>query len=244
MTPVTLAAGLVQQNAEALFGLAMIQAFYPGAPVVYGGFTSNVDMRSGAPAFGTPENAKANLAGGQLARRYGLPYRTSGCNASNTTDAQAVYETQMSMWSAVLGHGNLLYHAAGWLEGGLVASFEKLIIDVEMLQNLISMLSPIQTSEEELGIDAIKAVAPGGHFFGTEHTMARYETAFYTPLVSDWQNNENWEAAGGKDATERATSLWQQAIETFEAPLIDGDRREAIDEYVDRRKTQIGSSEP
>ena len=244
MTPVTLAAGLVQQNAEALFGLAMIQAFYPGAPVVYGGFTSNVDMRSGAPAFGTPENAKANLAGGQLARRYGLPYRTSGCNASNTTDAQAVYETQMSMWSAVLGHGNLLYHAAGWLEGGLVASFEKLIIDVEMLQNLISMLSPIRTSEEELGIDAIEAVAPGGHFFGTEHTMARYETAFYAPLVSDWQNNENWQAAGGKDATERATSLWQQAIETFEAPLIDGARREAIDEYVDRRKTQIGTSEP
>ncbi len=229
MTPVTLAAGLVQQNAEALFGLAMIH---------------NVDMRSGAPAFGTPENAKANLAGGQLARRYGLPYRTSGCNASNTTDAQAVYETQMSMWSAVLGHGNLLYHAAGWLEGGLVASFEKLIIDVEMLQNLISMLSPIRTSEEELGIDAIEAVAPGGHFFGTEHTMARYETAFYTPLVSDWQNNENWQAAGGKDATERATSIWQQAIETFEAPLIDGARREAIDEYVDRRKTQIGSSEP
>jgi len=113
-----------------------------------------------------------------------------------------------------------------------------------MLQNLISMLSPFQTSEEELGSDAIKAVAPGGHFFGTEHTMARYETAFYTPLVSDWQNKENWQAAGGKDATERATSLWQQAIETFEPPLIDGDRREAIDEYVDRRKTQIGSSEP
>ncbi len=244
MTPVTLAAGLVQQNAEALFGLAMIQAFYPGSPVVYGGFTSNVDMRSGAPAFGTPENAKANLAGGQLARRYGLPYRTSGCNASNTTDAQAVYETLMSMWSAVLGYGNLLYHAAGWLEGGLVASFEKLVIDVEMLQNLSSMLSPIQTSEEELGIGAIKAVAPGGHFFGTEHTMARYESAFYTPLVSDWQNNENWQAAGGKDATERATSIWQQAIETFEAPLLDGARREAIDNYVDRRKTQIGSGEP
>ena len=244
MTPVTLAAGLVQQNAEALFGLAMIQAFYPGAPVVYGGFTSNVDMRSGAPAFGTPENAKANLAGGQLARRYGLPYRTSGCNASNIADAQAVYETQMSMWSGFLGHGNLLYHAAGWLEGGLVASFEKLIIDVEMLQNIVSMLLPIQTNEEELGVEAIESVDPGGDFFGTEHTMARYETAFYSPLVSDWQNNESWEAAGGRDATERATDIWQQALESFEAPVIDRARREAIDDYVEKRRTHIGSNEP
>jgi trimethylamine--corrinoid protein Co-methyltransferase len=222
----------------------MIQAFYPGAPMVYGGFTSNVDMRSGAPAFGTPENAKANLAGGQLARRYGLPYRTSGCNASNTADAQAVYETQMSMWSGILGHGNLLYHAAGWLEGGLVASFEKLIIDVEMLQNIMSMLLPIQTDEEELGVEAIESVAPGGHFFGVEHTMSRYETAFYSPLVSDWQNNESWQAAGAKDATERATEIWQQAIQSFEAPVLDGARREAIDEYVEKRRAQIGSSEP
>ena len=119
-------------------------------------------MRSGAPAFGTPENAKANLAGGQLARRYGLPYRTSGCNASNLADAQAVYETQMSLWCGVLGYGNLIYHAAGWLEGGLVASFEKLVIDVEMLQNLVATMSPIEVGSEELGLDAIRDVAQEG----------------------------------------------------------------------------------
>ena len=244
MTPVTLAAGLVQQNAEALFGIAMVQLFFPGTPVVYGGFTSNVDMRSGAPAFGTPENAKANLAGGQLARHYGLPYRSSGCNASNTADAQAVYETQMSLWSAVLGNGNLLYHAAGWLEGGLVASFEKVIIDVEILQNLTCLFSKTKVNTEELALDTIGAVPPGGHFFGTEHTMQRYESAFYQPLLSDWQNNESWVEAGAKDATQRATDLWQQAIHSFEPPPIDPGRLEAIDEYVEKRKHEIGSGEP
>ena len=244
MTPVTLAAGLVQQNAEALFGIAMVQLFFPGTPVVYGGFTSNVDMRSGAPAFGTPENAKANLAGGQLARHYGLPYRSSGCNASNTADAQAVYETQMSLWSAVLGNGNLLYHAAGWLEGGLVASFEKVIIDVEMLQNLTCLFSKPKVNTEELALDTIGAVPPGGHFFGTEHTMQRYESAFYQPLLSDWQNNESWVEAGAKDATQRATDLWQQAIHSFEPPPLDPGRLEAIDEYVEKRKHEIGSGEP
>ena len=244
MTPVTLAAGLVQQNAEALFGIAMVQLFFPGTPVVYGGFTSNVDMRSGAPAFGTPENAKANLAGGQLARHYGLPYRSSGCNASNTADAQAVYETQMSLWSAVLGNGNLLYHAAGWLEGGLVASFEKVIIDVEMLQNVTCLFSKPKVNTEELALDTIGAVPPGGHFFGTEHTMQRYESAFYQPLLSDWQNNESWVEAGAKDATQRATDLWQQAIHSFEPPPIDPGRLEAIDEYVEKRKHEIGSGEP
>jgi len=122
MTPATMAAALVQQNAEALLGIALIQLTRRGAPVVYGAFTSNVDMRSGSPAFGTPENALANIASGQLARRYNLPYRTSACNAANTTDAQATWETQMALWSAVMGHGNLIYHAAGWLEGGLVAA--------------------------------------------------------------------------------------------------------------------------
>ena len=245
MAPVTVAGVASQTLAEALAGMTFVQLVKPGAPVIFGSFASSMSMQTGAPTFGTPEPALVLYTVASLARRLGVPFRSGGnlC-ASKIPDAQAALESLNTLWPTVLGGVNFVLHAAGWLEGGLVASFEKLIIDVEMLQNLISMLSPIQTSEEELGIDAIKAVAPGGHFFGTEHTMARYETAFYTPLVSDWQNNENWEAAGGKDATERATSLWQQAIETFEAPLIDGDRREAIDEYVDRRKTQIGSSEP
>lgn len=244
MTPVTLAGALVQQNAEAVFGLTMVQLAGPGAPCVYGGFTSNVDMRSGAPAFGTPENALANIAGGQLARRYGLPYRTSACNASNAADAQAVYETQAVLWSAVMGHGNIVYHSAGWLEGGLVASFEKVIIDVESLQTMACILQPIDVSEEEIGLAAVEEVGPGGHFFGTSHTIERYKTAFYEPLLSDWQNQENWQQAGAKTATTRATETWQKVLETFEAPALDPSRREALDDYVSRRKNEIGDGEP
>jgi trimethylamine:corrinoid methyltransferase-like protein len=160
MAPVTLAAALAQQNAEALFGLVLAQRVRPGTPVVYGAFTSNVDMRSGAPAFGTPENAKANVASGQLARRYRLPYRTSNASASNAADAQGAYETEMSLWGAVLGHGNLIYHAAGWQEGGLTASFEKLVLDVEMLQQMAEFLRPIVVDEHELGFEAIEAWRP------------------------------------------------------------------------------------
>jgi trimethylamine--corrinoid protein Co-methyltransferase len=244
MTPVTMGAALVQQNAEALFAICLTQIAKPGAPVVYGGFTSNVDMKSGAPAFGTPENAKANLAGGQLARRYNIPYRTSGCNASNEVDAQSTYETAMALFGGVMGYGNFVYHAAGWLEGGLVASFEKVMVDVEMIQHIIGLMMPIDTSPEELGVDAIASVAPGGHFFGADHTMARYETAFYTPMLSDWTNSEAWAAAGAKNATERATDLWQQVLEEYEEPPLDADRREALDAYVATRKEEIGNDEP
>lgn len=244
MTPATLSGALVQQNAEAVFGLAMVQLARPGAPCVYGGFTSNVDMRSGAPAFGTPENTLANIAGGQLARHYDLPYRTSACNASNTADAQAVYETQAALWGAVMGHGNVVYHAAGWLEGGLAASFEKAVIDIECLQNMAHILRPVEVNEEEIGLAAIDEVGPGGHFFGAGHTMERYKTAFYEPMLSDWQNHEAWEAAGSKTATERATEIWQKVLEEFEAPPLDPAYREAIDDYVARRKEEIGSGEP
>ncbi len=244
MAPVTTGAALVQQNAEALLGIVLTQLVRPGAPVVYGGFTSNVDMHSGAPTFGTPENARANLAGGQLARRYRLPYRSSGCNASNTVDAQATWETMMSLWGAVMGHANFIYHAAGWLEGGLVASFEKIIVDVEMLQHIIGMLSPIDTGIEDLGVDAIASVAPGGHFFGAEHTLARYRTAFYEPLLSDWQNHENWEAAGARDATRRATDVWQRVLADYQQPAMPPERREALDAYVATRREAIGHGEP
>ncbi len=244
MTPSTLAGALVQQNAEAVFGLAMVQLARPGAPCVYGGFTSNVDMRSGAPAFGTPENAVANIAGGQLARRYKLPYRTSACNASNTADAQAVYETQAALWGAVMGHGNIIYHAAGWLEGGLVASFEKAIIDIESLQTMARILQPIEISEAEIGLSAIDEVGPGGHFFGTGHTMERYRTAFYEPFLSDWRNHESWEQAGAKTTTMRATEIWQKVLAEFEPPPLDPGRKEALDDYVARRKAEIGSGEP
>lgn len=244
MTPVTMAAGLVQQNAEALFGICLTQFVRPGAPVVYGGFTSNVDMRSGAPAFGTPENAKANLAGGQLARFYRLPYRSSACNAANCVDAQSTYETLMAMWGAVMGHGNLIYHAAGWLEGGLSASFEKVMLDVEMIQHVLEMIAPIDTDNLEAGLEAIREVAPGGHFFGSAHTMERYDTAFYAPLLSDWRNFETWQEDGARTATARATDLWQQMLEQYEQPPLDAARIEAMDAYIRERKQAIGGGEP
>jgi trimethylamine--corrinoid protein Co-methyltransferase len=244
MAPVSLAAALAQQNAEALFGIVLTQVVRPGTPVMYGAFTSNVDMRSGAPAFGTPENAKANIASGQLARRYRLPYRTSNASASNVADAQGAYETEMSLWGAILGHGNLVYHAAGWQEGGLTASFEKLVLDVEMLQMMIEFLKPIVVDEPELGFDAIKGVPTGGHFFGEPHTMERYEHAFYRPLVSNWQNYENWQLAGGRDATQRATEIWKQALKEYEEPAMDPAVREALDAYVAQRRAEIGSGEP
>ncbi|WP_305985575.1 trimethylamine methyltransferase family protein [Roseibium sp. MMSF_3544] len=244
MAPVTLPAALAQQNAEALFGVVLAQLVKQGAPVMYGAFTSNVDMRSGAPTFGTPENTKANMIAGQLARRYGLPYRTSNANTSNAVDLQAAYETGMATWGAVMGGGNMIYHAAGWLEGGLTASYEKLILDVEILQNIIEFVQPVEFGEEELGFEAIKAVDTGGHFFGTDHTMARYETAFYQPMLSDWTNYENWEIAGATEAVDRATNLWQQALKEYEEPPLDAATREALEAYVARRKEQIGDGSP
>lgn len=244
MTPATMAAALVQQNAEALLGISLVQLTRPGVPVVYGAFTSNVDMRSGAPAFGTPENALANIASGQLARRYKLPYRTSACNAANTTDSQSTWETQMSLWSAVMGHGNLIYHAAGWLEGGLVASFEKLVQDCEMLQHMSAMLQPIKINAAEIGLDAMQEVGPGGHFFGCEHTMQRFKTAFYEPMLSDWQNQENWQLSGAKDATARATEVWQKALEEYQEPPLDEGIKEALNAFVAKRKEAMGKEEP
>ena len=244
MSPVTLAGALAQQNAEALFGIVLTQLVRPGAPVIYGAFTSNVDMRSGAPAFGTPENTKANVASGQLARRYNLPYRTTPGSASNAADAQGAWETMMTLWGTVLGHGNLVYHAAGWQEGGLTASFEKLIIDVEMIQHMMEFLTPIAVNEGELALDALARVPTGGHFFGDPHTLERYSSAFYQPLLSNWQNYEAWLEAGGLDATQRATQVWKKALREYEQPAMDAGTREALEAYVASRREEIGTGEP
>ncbi len=244
MTPVTLGAALTQQNAEALFGIALTQLTRPGAPVMYGSFTSNVDMKSGSPAFGTPEHAKANVAAGQLARRYDLPYRASNSSASNVVDAQAAYETQMSLWGCVLGGTNLIYHAAGWMEGGLQASYEKLVLDVEMLQHMMEFLTPIDLSDDALAFDAMSRVPTGGHFFGDEHTLARYTDAFYAPMISDWQNHGAWTDSGALTATQRATKVWQDALEDYVEPALDSARADQLDDYVARRKEQIGDGDP
>lgn len=241
MAPISVAGALTQQNAEALLGMTLVQLVRPGAPTVYGGFTSNVDMRSGAPAFGTPEYAKGALATGQLTRHYRLPYRSSNVNASNAVDAQAAYESEMAIWSSVLGHAHLLMHGVGWLEGGLVASFEKMVVDAEMLQMMALTLDPIDTSEKALAIPAMAEVGPGGHFFGAAHTLEHYETAFYTPLVSDWRNFEAWRAAGAPTATDRAHAIHKALLARFEPPPIDKAVDEALRAYVARRKREIAS---
>jgi len=241
MAPVTLAGALAQQNAEALAGIAFCQIVNPGAPVMYGGFTSNVDMRTGAPAFGTPEYAKAVLIGGQLARRYRIPYRSSNVNASNAPDGQAVYESQMSIWSTLLAHCNLVKHAAGWIEGGLTASFEKVMLDAEMLQMAAELLRPVPVDDAELALDAIAEVPPGGHYFGAAHTLERFETAFYQPLLSDWRNFETWSEDGAKTAMQRAHELYKQALADYRPPAMDPAVEEALDDFVARRLAEGGA---
>jgi trimethylamine--corrinoid protein Co-methyltransferase len=241
MAPVTLAGALAQQNAEALAGMAFCQIINSGAPVIYGGFTSNVDMKSGAPAFGTPEYAKATLIGGQLARRYDVPYRSSSVNSSNCPDAQSAYESQMALWAAVLGHGHMIHHALGWLEGGLCASFEKFIIDAEMVQMMTELLKPLEVSQSTLALDAIREVGPGGHFFGAAHTLERYENAFYQPMLSDWRNFEAWLESGAEDATKRANRIFKSVLERFEPPPLDEGVREALNAFVDKRIAEGGA---
>lgn len=241
MAPVTIAGALVLQNAEALAGIAFTQMVRKGAPVGYGGFTSNVDMKSGAPAFGTPEYMKAQLVGGQLARRYKLPYRTSNTCAANTVDAQAAYESVFSLWGAMQGGGNFLMHGAGWLEGGLRCSYEKMILDIDLLQMVAEFLTPLDLSEDALAVDAIRDVGPGGHFFGTAHTQARYRNAFYAPVLSDWRNFETWSRAGAPTAIEKANRVWKERLAAYEQPYMDPAIREELDDFVERRITEGGA---
>lgn len=241
MAPVTVAGALVQQNAEALAGIAFTQMVRKGAPVGYGGFTSNVDMKSGAPAFGTPEYMKAQLVGGQLARRYGIPYRTSNVCAANTVDAQAAYESVFSLWGAITGGANFILHAAGWLEGGLRCSYEKTILDIDLLQMVAEFLTPLDLSEDALAVEAIREVGPGGHFFGTPHTQSRYKTAFYSPILSDWRNFETWAEAGSPTAIERANRIWKERLAAYERPAMDPAIREELDAFVDKRIAEGGA---
>ena len=242
MAPITLAGALSLQHAEALGVIAFVQMVQPGAPVIYGGFTSNVDMRSGAPCFGTPEYVRATIIGGQLARRHRLPYRASNVNDSNSVDAQATYESAMSLWACIMSHTNLLHHGTGWLEGGLSSSFEKVIIDAEMIETMRAWLAtPLDLSDDALAFDAIKDVPPGGHYFGSAHTMARYETAFYRPLVSEVRNFQAWTEAGSQDATRRANGIWKRLLEGFEPPPLDPGKLEAVEAYIAKRREEIAA---
>jgi trimethylamine---corrinoid protein Co-methyltransferase len=239
MSPATLAGTLMQQTAEVLAVVAFVQTVRPGAPVVYGSFASNVDMQSGAPALGTPEYAKSAQASGQIARHLGLPFRSSNTTVANCVDAQAAFESQMSLWGSVMGHANLVNHAAGWLEGGLTASFEKLIVDAEMLQMIAEYLRPIDVTDDELAVEAIAEVGPGGHHFGTSHTLERYESAFYTPILSNRQNFESWRESGSLDIATRANTIWKQLLEEYEQPPLDPAIDEQLVYYTDKRRPAL-----
>jgi trimethylamine---corrinoid protein Co-methyltransferase len=239
MSPVTIAGSLAQQTAEALAVIAFCQMVRPGTPVIFGGFTSNVDMKSGAPAFGTPEYVRAVIIGGQVARRWKLPYRSSNVTSSNVVDVQAASESMMSIWAAIMSHANLVLHATGWLEGGLTASFEKSVIDADMIAGMIAWLQPLDISAAALGYEAIAATPPGGHFFGSDHTLARFETAFHHSMTADLRPFQTWAEDGARTATDRAHRIWKSLLEHYEPPPLDTAIAEAIDAFVERRKREI-----
>ncbi len=241
MAPVTIAGAVMQQTAEALAAIALLQTVNPGTPVMYGSFTSNVDMSSGAPAFGTPEYIRATQMSGQMARFYGLPLRASNACAANCPDAQAAWESVFSLWACVSSGVNVVWHAAGWLEGGLCASYEKFIMDCETLQQVIHYLKPMTAGTEDLAFDAIKEVGSGGNFFSASHTLERYETAFYAPFMSDLRNFETWEEHGSIRTPERANKIWKQILNEFEAPPMDDAIREELETFVELRKEQGGA---
>ena len=241
MSPITLAGTVAQSIAEALCAIVLIQCIRPGCPCAIGTFSSNVDMKTGAPAFGTPDYMRTTQMTGQLARFYKLPLRASNTCVSNAPDNQATWESSHSLFAAITSGVNMVYHAAGWLEGGLCASYEKFIMDCEQLQQLIAYMKPVEWGEEEIALSAIAEVGQGGHFFGIQHTQDRYESAFYSPFLSDWSNFENWRDSGGVMTVERANKMWKQILEEFEAPPMDEAIREELEAFVIRRKEEGGA---
>ena len=243
MAPVTMPGAVVQFLAEGLAAIALLQYINPGTPCVIGSFTSNVDMKSGAPAFGTPEYMRATQMSGQMARYYGIPLRASNACAANAPDGQAMWESANSMWAAVQSGVNMVYHAAGWLEGGLIASYEKFVMDCELLQQIQRYFEPIitDTSVESLAVEAIRDVGPNGHFFGCDHTQSRYTEAFYEPFLSDWRNYEAWAEDGGVWTSDRANKVWKAILAEYEAPALDEGIREELEAFVAKRKEEGGA---
>jgi trimethylamine--corrinoid protein Co-methyltransferase len=243
MAPVTMSGAVALSIAEGLAAIVLLQIVNPGCPVAIGTFTSNVDMKSGAPAFGTPEYMRATQMTGQMARFYGLPMRSSGVCTANVPDGQAMWETSNSLWAAVQSGTNVVYHAAGWLEGGLIASPEKFIMDCEVLQMIQRYMEPVitDTGPEELALDAIAEVGPQGHYFGVQHTQDRYEDAFYSPIASDWTNYEAWELNGATWTAERAHKIFQDILNEFTPPPMDEGIKEELAAFVDRRKAEGGA---
>ena len=241
MSPVSLPATLVQQIAEALAGIALAQLIRPGAPVVFGSFLSNTDMQSGSPSFGTPESGIGVLCTGQIARHFGLPWRGGGAlTASQTVDAQAAYESLMTFLPTFLAGANFVMHSAGWLEGGLVSCYEKFIVDIELLRELRYEFSPLEIDDASLAFDAHVEVGAGGHFLGAAHTLERFRECFYRPLLSSTENFDRWTKRGGRDTKARAAEIWRKTLDEYEQPPLDEAVQEALREFVDRRRIELG----
>ena len=236
---VSVAGGLAQQVAEALSGVAIAQTVRPGAPCLYGSFFQATDMRSGAPALGTPESIFGVFAGAQLARRYGLPFRGGGglCS-SNAVDAQAAAESSFMLWATMLAGTDVVLHAAGWLEGGLTASLEKFALDVELLEQLQVQQRGVGFSEEEFAFDALKELGPGGLWLAAQHTMDHFREWQYISPLFITQDFTTWSAAGGEETAARANRRWKQLLETYEDPGIDADTDAELIAYMDRRKAE------
>jgi trimethylamine--corrinoid protein Co-methyltransferase len=242
MAPASIPAGLVQQTAEALAGLSLLQLVRPGAPVVFGSFLSHTDMQSGSPGFGGPESAIGLLCTGQIARRFGLPWRSGGgaLTSSQLPDAQAAYEGLNTMLPAFLAGANFVEHAAGWLESGLVACYEKFIVDIEILRMLKEEFTPLEIDEDSLAWGAHVEVGHGGHFLGAEHTLERFRTCFYRPLLSSTDNYERWLRRGGDDAAARATQICAETLEAYQQPPLDAAVEAQLREFADRRRAELG----
>ncbi len=241
MSPVSIPATLVQQIAEALSGIALCQLVRPGCPVVFGSFLSNTDMQSGSPSFGTPESAIGLLCTGQIARHFGLPFRSGGgLTASQTPDAQGAYEALMTLLPTFLAGTNFVMHSAGWLEGGLVSCYEKFIVDIELLRMLRHEFTPLEIDEASLAFDAHQEVGSGGHFLGAAHTLERFRECFYRPLLSSTENFDRWTRNGGMDAAARAEKIWRETLERYEEPPLDDAVRTELGEYVVRRRAELG----
>jgi trimethylamine--corrinoid protein Co-methyltransferase len=243
MAPVTIAGTLAQTLAESMAGMAFAQLVRPGAPVVFGSFASSISMQSGAPTFGTPEPALVLYGAAALARRLGVPFRSGGslCGAK-IPDAQAAYESANTLLPTVMSGVNFTLHSAGWLEGGLAASPEKLVMDADQLEMMHQMLAGVDLSDNGQAMDAIREVGPGSHYLGAAHTQANFETAFFRSKIADNNSFEQWESDGGLDAAQRANALWKKRLEAYEAPAIDPGVDEALQEFVTKKKASMPDS--
>ena len=238
MSPVTVAGTAAQILAEAMAGMAFVQLTRPGAPVVFGTFSSSVSMQSGAPTFGTPEPSLLMYITAALSRRLGVPFRSGGglC-AAKIPDAQAAYESANTLQTAMLAGVNFMLHTAGWLEGGLVMGYEKFIMDADQAGMIQRFLEGVDLSENGQAMDAIREVGPGNHFLGCAHTQANFQTAFYRSNIADNNSFEQWQSEGGLDAAQRAGAIWKRMLNEYQAPPIDPATDEALQAYVEQRKS-------